>query len=284
MEVQYQLLSYGIPLVALPIDSGGKCSNDFQKIWVEQRREIELQQYAHLTQKAPATGTKTSVAMMNESNAVVIEQPMSRDSEDVGNGGLLSAHSRDAAVGCIPSSSISLQDPADGPLGSSRQPQSLSIPPQVPSSATPGKNSSDRGSQSNNNVIDVDGNILLPQDNDILLGRGRTIDQHPGNVQFRKYLQQDAFLQHYQKAKRCGKGQLADCIQKKLRTECNVRFLVEDADSGRGWVVASAPTVREKILRTLRRLVLSQNKESSSQVKGAEAKNKQKGKGPSMEQ
>ena len=44
LEIQYKLLSYGIPLAALPIDSTGCVDNECHKIWVQQRRNLEQQQ------------------------------------------------------------------------------------------------------------------------------------------------------------------------------------------------------------------------------------------------
>ena len=248
-------MSFGIPLVAFPVDANGNCSNEFQKLWVEQRREIELR-----CNKPPTPTSEASyVGIMAQSS------PGTTSIDSFGGSDTrLVKYMADVPGHSSVSSSNELTEPARGndTLNSAQSPPSVSVVPEITKSTSTSQRPpkqvvrmKDCGSSSS----DDNGDIFLPQDGDILLGRGRTIDQHPGNIQFRKYLQQEAFLKHYQKAKRCGKSQLADCIQDRLRTECYVRFLIENQGTGRGWILADKTTVREKILRTLRRLVLSHN-------------------------
>ena len=99
--------------------------------------------------------------------------------------------------------------------------------------------------------------ILHPESSDCILGRGRAIDQHQGNVKFRRYLQQPEVLKKYQDTPKYMKFQVAEPIQKILQEEQNVRFLKEHP-SGRGWVIADDAAVRSKILRTFRRFITQQ--------------------------
>ena len=44
LEVQYELLSYGIPLAALPVNADGVGSRAYNCRWLQERRELEKQQ------------------------------------------------------------------------------------------------------------------------------------------------------------------------------------------------------------------------------------------------
>ena len=246
-------MSFGIPLVAFPVDANGTCSNEFQKLWVEQRRDIELQR-----NKPPPPKAEASYVSVKEQ----ISPGTNSDKSQDGSSNRLVEYMLDEPTHRSVTSSSELREPASaiGSLNSVQSPSVSAVPENALSTSTSQRRPKNViRMKDSNSSSDDNGDIFLPRDEDILLGRGRMIDQHPGNIQFRKYLQQEAFLKHFKKAKRCGKSELADCIQNKLRTECNVRFLIENQGTGRGWILAEKATVREKILRTLRRLVLSHN-------------------------
>ena len=120
-----------------------------------------------------------------------------------------------------------------------------------------------------------------------MLGRGRANDQHPGNVRFRQFLK-DEFLQEYSKTPHFTRSYLATPIQETLQREHNMRFLsrVEDTvnkekntkkdgssnntNKHKGlegeWVLADDATVKQKILRTLRRLQLNERKQREQET------------------
>ena len=91
----------------------------------------------------------------------------------------------------------------------------------------------------------------------MIIGRGRPIDQHAGNVQFRKYLQSQDVLQEYIDTPKFLKFQNAEKVRCTLCEQHNVRFLRESTD-GKGWYEVDRAAVREKILRTFRRILSHQ--------------------------
>ena len=103
---------------------------------------------------------------------------------------------------------------------------------------------------------------LAPTKYDVIIGRGKNIDAHPGNIQFRKVLR-EKYMQEYEKASKFRKTELAERIIHDL-TESNIRFLKMDgASHGKGasdgidtepWIEVDFSTIREKIGRTFRRL------------------------------
>ena len=107
--------------------------------------------------------------------------------------------------------------------------------------------------------------ILHPETSDCILGRGRAIDQHPGNVKFREYLHQPEVLRQYQDTPKYMKYQVAAPIQKTLQEDHNVRFLKEHP-SGRGWMIADDAAVRNKILRTFRRFITQHQNQAQSKT------------------
>jgi hypothetical protein len=99
--------------------------------------------------------------------------------------------------------------------------------------------------------------VILPTQTDVLLGRGKPIQNHPGNIRLGLIVQ--SLLQNYDySAKRQEKTQLAAETAEKMK-EAGVRFLTK---VNGGWVVASDKLARERVSSTFRtvrdRLKLSQ--------------------------
>ena len=184
MEVLYELMSYGIPVNALPVNSKGQLSVMYHHRWIQWRRQIE----------------SCSMAS-NHVRSSVINQ-----------------HSSSGTL------------PSDVKSGHS-----------VPTSATT------TTSSSSSPII-----FLEPDDNDCVLGRGKAIDQHVGNVRFRHFLQQKNILMEFENTPKNARLQMAVAIQQKLCEIFNMRFLKENPN-GFGWVIATDDAVRAKILRSLRR-------------------------------
>ena len=53
--MQYELLSFGIPLAALPVDGFGNYSNQYHKIWMENRRFSEMESAGRKPQVSTST-------------------------------------------------------------------------------------------------------------------------------------------------------------------------------------------------------------------------------------
>lgn len=89
--------------------------------------------------------------------------------------------------------------------------------------------------------------VIVPSQTDVLLGRGKPIQNHPGNV--RLSLIVESLLQNYDEvAKRQEKTRMAAETVEKMKV-AGVRFL--EKVSG-GWVVAPDKLARERVSSTFR--------------------------------
>ena len=160
MEVQYELIKYGIPLTALQVDVDGVCKGDYQKLWVEERKQIEK-------------------LMAQVSTAPVLMDPRTNPS-------LASAVAAAAAA-------VALAPPrmAEPPQRSPNEVPPPATPEVARSGPTPVV------ALSSTPPLPV---IAEPNSRDVLLGRGKPIDRHAGNVKFRQILQQPANVKAYQHA------------------------------------------------------------------------------------
>ena len=215
-EMLYSLLSYGIPLGALPINQAGVCSNEYHMIWLQQQRDIE--QRNRLQASEPAAAKASSSHLVN--------------------------------------SDCNLK-PRTQSTNSSLERQKLDIMPTKPTLSTKVPNAVDCSVINNQSQA-----ILVPDKNDCILGRGQPVDQHYGNVQFRLFLQDH--LEIYETAPHYMKHKVGNEIQRVLQEDRKVRFLKID-ESGKGWKLANDSAIREKILRTFRRLALKQKRKRQTQ-------------------
>lgn len=97
-----------------------------------------------------------------------------------------------------------------------------------------------------------------PPRHDILLGRGRPIQSHPGNVCFREYLKQ--FSDEYNEAPRNLRRRVLSKIREDLNSR-GIRFLQERSGS---WVECSGADAEKTISQAFRNLRKKSKKEEES--------------------
>ena len=90
---------------------------------------------------------------------------------------------------------------------------------------------------------------------DVLLGRGKNIQEHPGNIQFRKFLEEHRDL--YEATPRHNKTLVATQLTQIL-TSKGIRFLKQDQDK-KGWVIADLKEAEEKIKQLFRSTLKAPN-------------------------
>ena len=268
LETQYELLSFGFPLIALPVDSTGTCTTEFHELWIKKRQQkekAEQQQRRALTPPKPAS---VDLAMQLK--------PATMNS--LANGASAIPNVAASSAAAVPATvddtfDVNLEDAdwleeADDIDGRSGDEAVLSVSwdEQMTSTVQP----SPQACASPSTVLPTDDEsvekILKPLVTDCLLGRGKAIDHHVGNIKFREYLKQDNLLQKYHSLKRHTKGKMAETIHKILEEDYHIRFL-KGHPSGNGWILADKTSVREKIARTFRR-VIKQQKQQQQQKKG----------------
>ena len=204
LEVQYELLSYGIPLAALPVNADGVGSRAYNCRWLQERRELEKQQRLMET---------ASTAMVTSTTADSQKPTTVTNYTDV-----------------------------------------------VPSSTSTSGNVARRSSPIYKEML-----ILEPMDNDCVLGRGKAIDQHVGNVRFRHLLQHPNLVMEFENKPKNMKFEFAHSARRVLEEQHDVRFIKENPN-GFGWVMADDHPIKEKILRTMRRYIATQKKLQQKQL------------------
>lgn len=95
--------------------------------------------------------------------------------------------------------------------------------------------------------LSADGSSIVPRRNDVLLGRGRTIQNHHGNVFFREFLKQ--YSDDYNEAPRNKRRKIATELVRALKAK-GVRFL-QQTDNGE-WVESNFAEAEKKIGQVFR--------------------------------
>jgi hypothetical protein len=83
--------------------------------------------------------------------------------------------------------------------------------------------------------------IVLPSQEDVLFGRGKPIQEHPGNVRYHYIL--DLYQAKYEEAKKFQKMEVSNLVLQVIAKQ-NGRFLKQD---GAGWVEVDQDQAREKV-------------------------------------
>ena len=104
--------------------------------------------------------------------------------------------------------------------------------------------------------------LLLPTGRDVLFGRGRPYQEHPGNVRFSLVI--ESLKPRYESLKRAEKTRLAEDLVKKMKAR-GMRFLRQ---SNGYWEDADDSAAREKVSQGFRSL--RSDKQSSKGNKGSE--------------
>ena len=92
--------------------------------------------------------------------------------------------------------------------------------------------------------------IIRPNTQDILLGRGKPIQEHPGNEAMRALVEEHK--ERYNQLPRDRRGLVANELIRQLQEERGARFLKRDEFYSSGWIVASESEAYEKICHSLR--------------------------------
>lgn len=115
-----------------------------------------------------------------------------------------------------------------------------------------------------------DGNKLrrihIPGPDDVLLGRGRLIQEHPGNVRFRFIVEE--YRADYEAVPKLEKTYIAGRIVERI-INSGGRFLKED---GIGWVEVEHATARAKVSHLFRNTRTPKGTKTTKQIESTETK------------
>lgn len=108
--------------------------------------------------------------------------------------------------------------------------------------------------------------INVPGPNDVLLGRGKLIQEHTGNLRFRHIVENHREM--YETARRLEKTLLASKIVEILQ-QTGGRFVKRD---GTGWAEVDDETARYKVSHSFRNKRLAENQKKGREESNAETK------------
>ena len=242
-------MGFGIPITVLPLSFNGELKRDHHEAWISERRQIE----AKMQLSSPEATTTSPIQAATDTMDAVDDLTV-----QVGSPGGLQISTINSRNGMAeiceeariyPSTTISSASPTALANTSAASSSTFSVNREpIPASE--------------------------PTIYDIIVGRGKNIDAHPGNVQFRNLLR-EKYMEEYEKAPKFRKTELAERIIRDL-TDSNIRFLQKNVSSdknaggngivnGDQWIEVDFSTIREKIGRTFRRLRESEKQRSKRQ-------------------
>jgi hypothetical protein len=97
------------------------------------------------------------------------------------------------------------------------------------------------------NITKIKPTISDVSDNDVLCGRGRGLENHPGNIAFRRRIRK--YVDRYDKASRQEKGVMLLCVSRQMRAD-SIRFYKRGSDGE--WGELNENETKQKIGHALR--------------------------------
>ena len=251
IEILYKLMSYGIPVMDLPITQDGIHQTSTHLSWVKEQRRIENK--CMVQQRNLANNQKMMMAIQAtvREDSDIMELDSSSESQALQGSADDNLGSRGASTMSTLQSSSSSLSSASCPLGvatSNPIADDSAVVATVPGDDDLCGNAITSTPSASMPAPDP---ITEPSISDILLGRGRVIDTRPGNMEFRRFLAHQ--LERYDHAPKFQKTEIAEGLLRHLKDVCHVRFLKEIPD-GKGFEEVDDKTAREKISRTFRRI------------------------------
>ena len=271
VEALYELLKCGIPISTFPVDSEGNCKTDYHNFWLQERVKLERCSKFVTTTSAAIASLVNPPATRPPIGAITTNAAAPVRTTNINSQSNKMPSSLGGVTGLLPTTNSALlafaQNASLFNLGvrnnNSTVPTAATVPttadPKPKPRTSPLKTSSVSATTTTSSAAAAAATAQMtieePKPTDCLLGRGRPIDQHVGNVRFREYLQQGPLLMEYQRAAKEQKKWMSDYIRKTLQERYGVRFLKQLDDRSGLWVQAEDRQAREKIARTLRRLL-----------------------------
>jgi hypothetical protein len=249
-ECQCQLSSFGFPISALPVSSRGEFNCENHWAYIETERAIEATKSKGkgplcVTQKGEKKAeekARSQQPIVKDDAFMAVPQPGFNDPR--GYGGLVSFN----YLASLPQPSFA--NPRWIGVGAPNLPpvapphRQLAV---VPQSHIIGPTSASRSPATIYESSDKHYVIYDPLPNDVLLGRGKPLQQRPGNVRFRELL--DKHMDKYEQGAKGAKLKVSAYIVHLVKEEGG-RILKELKDGG--WVEIDEATARAKVSHAFR--------------------------------
>ena len=215
MECQYSLHTFGQPKHGFPVSESGeyKLQQLMDLLSIFRKHEEEEARALSATAVAPAV-TPEAVAGVARQPQLQHYHDSSGSAMSLNSGSERSNRSNDSNESSTMSRSGSPNDIIVTAKMGNKVSQRAGTPPLGPSSSTACssrrkiRNPSIGSANSGGGGVGGGGLFLVPQPSDVLLGRGKQIQEHSGNVRFRKLL--DMHLQRYEQVGKYEKTEIAE--------------------------------------------------------------------------
>jgi hypothetical protein len=245
-ECQLKLSTFGIPVSALPVSPRGELNLENHWAFISRERAIEATKskrkrplcVAQKAEKELEEKARSRQPIIREDVFVAVPQPV--PNRPTGDGGSMTFNNLDSLTQpSFANSSCSVVGAPNLLLAVVPTQRQLPMPP--PSHIT-GPTSASRPPAKICESSAKPYVIYDPLPNDILLGRGKPLQQRPGNVRFREMI--DKHLYMYEQGEKGAKS-VATAYIVHLVNEEGGRFLKELQDGG--WVEVDETTARVKV-------------------------------------
>jgi hypothetical protein len=214
MELQYQLQGHGIPSKSCPVDNSGDQRQDILNVWYHQ----------HLLEKGQSRSQSVDEKARRPTLSVHQITP-----QDEADSDLLSFLDIDWDIedGTIPAISTTADLSSEGASSIEQSTGSIAFDTTKKPEAT---------------LTSID-----PKPEDILLGRGKAVHYHPGNVRFREWL--DGYRDEYENTPRAKKHRITTEMTHRLNAN-GICFLKQT--DNKQWVTVDSVEAEEKIRQLFR--------------------------------
>ena len=250
MEINYELLSYGIRMHIIPSGAAtGDGSLASHKNWIEMQRRKEQNAprrdpFNPLGVDSAFIGSLVSCPQAPKGTKITSDDPTysTAQREQTGSG---------AEVACL------------GRVAENVGSAELFEAAKASSAASQTKSSTDCPQESSRKTLDESEVAVVPQPNDVLFGRGRNVQDHPGNLRLHQLIEENR--SRYENAPKWEKTVIASEIVAIIKEE-NGRFLKAISGSGnKKFTVQNSEAARDKVSHTFRsRRTAENNLQTSS--------------------
>ena len=272
MEIMYELMTYGILPNVLPLEpSNDRGCDDFvlslknhQSFLARMRKEEEQEAELNRLSTSLANGHTFDhpSSLLDPASSFNGAHPVEKLSPLVLEQMFVQQHQQQHQAVSYVDPTMEKKCPNATDMNNSAIPNTLSS-----SSPTTTKSSQPQSQNGDNGRI-------IPNDLDVLLGRGRRPQSHPGNMRFHKVMEE--FEEEYEMEDKFGKTVIAEVIVNRIKNEGG-RFLRQDEVD---WVVVSDSLARTRVGHGFRNLRLKRGRgnggggDTGSAAGGANSKKK----------
>ena len=258
MEIIYELLTFGIPQDAIPVNTDGSRDMSWHDVMLHMIKRRENYYSSKTTTKASSDSLHQCTEPLQHNQQLVFEGedltttllPFSNPFDDEDAATTISSISRtkgtypEEFVADLTTIPFSLSNPFDEEEDDDDDDDSTA------------HNHAGHNTSKKEEKEEEEESILVPNPKDILLGKGRRPNSHVGNMKFHSLLEEHRDA--YDSALKTDKTTVSQSLLQKLKAN-GCRFLEEDKTKG-GYIVVPDKIARQKITHGFRNIRIRNKK------------------------